>query len=46
MADVAGETTHSGHADPVGAEVRPAAISSIQMMPMVFCASLPPWPRL
>ena len=24
----------------------PAAISSIQMMPIVFCASLPPWPRL
>ena len=22
------------------------SISSIQMMPMVFCASLPPWPRL
>jgi hypothetical protein len=22
------------------------AISNIQMMPMVFCASLPPWPRL
>ena len=25
--------------------VEPAAISSIQMMPMVFCASLPPWPE-
>src|SRR5215471_2685772 len=25
---------------------RPEAMSSIQMMPMVFCASLPPWPRL
>src|SRR6476661_469313 len=24
----------------------PAAISSIQMMPIVFCASLPPCPRL
>src|SRR5450830_1433739 len=24
----------------------PAAMSSIQMMPIVFCASLPPWPRL
>jgi hypothetical protein len=23
-----------------------AAISSSQMMPAVFCASLPPWPRL
>ena len=27
-------------------ETEPAAISSIQMMPIVFCASLPPWPRL
>src|SRR5262245_56975095 len=24
----------------------PAAISSSQITPMVFCASLPPWPRL
>ena len=24
----------------------PAAVSSRTMMPMVFCASLPPWPRL
>jgi hypothetical protein len=34
----------------IGARVRAArvaaAISSIQMMPIVFCASLPPWPRL
>ena len=27
------------------ASVTPAAISSIQMMPIVFCASLPPCPR-
>ena len=26
--------------------VTPAAISSNQMMPMVFCASLLPWPML
>jgi hypothetical protein len=24
----------------------PAVIISSQMMPIVFCASLPPWPRL
>ena len=30
----------------IGWPIMPAAISSIQMMPMVFCASLPPWPRL
>src|SRR5450830_516290 len=37
-------TTHHGNGSL--AELKPAAISSIQMMPMVFCASLPPWPRL
>src|SRR4051812_28689210 len=35
----------------VGGDLAPAAtcplaINSSQMMPMVFCASLPPWPRL
>src|SRR3979411_2643761 len=36
--------THHGSGS-LAAEA-PAAISSIQMIPMVFCASLPPWPRL
>ena len=37
-------TTQSGGM-AAWASVTPAAISSIQMMPIVFCASLPPWPR-
>src|SRR5581483_52432 len=36
--------TQTGTGSP--ALMRPPAIKSIQMMPMVFCASLPPWPRL
>ena len=39
----------AAHDHPVGQVVLrrdSAAISSSQMMPMVFCASLPPWPRL
>src|SRR5689334_4664863 len=37
-------TQMGGESLPAG--VTCAAMSSIQMMPMVFCASLPPWPRL
>src|SRR5690349_24724596 len=37
--------THAG-GDWEPAGVTLAAMSSTQMMPMVFCASLPPWPKL
>jgi hypothetical protein len=43
--DVAGPD-HPGGRHLVAGRRSPEAISSIQMMPMVFCASLPPWPRL
>ena len=36
-------TTHVGK---TSALVMPFAMSNSQMMPIVFCASLPPWPRL
>ena len=51
-----GSRVHVAHASTAGTVAligmlsrtgeAPVAISSSQMMPMVFCASLPPWPRL
>jgi hypothetical protein len=38
-------TTHNGGSVCV-AGIAPDAISTTKMMPIVFCASLPPWPRL
>ena len=42
--DVAADDHPAGRL--VACVVTPAAISSSQMMPMVFCASLLPWPML
>jgi hypothetical protein len=43
--DLAATITQLGGIGRIGG-VTPAAISSSQMMPMVFCASLLPWPML